>query len=54
MPNVILFAQRSEESLDMLRFAMANATLRERHTQHHKTGLFILWLTLNNIKYLSK
>jgi hypothetical protein len=44
MPNVILFAQRSEESLDMLRFAMANATLRERYTQHDKTGSFILWL----------
>ncbi len=30
--------------LDMLRFAMANATLRERYTQHDKTGSFILWL----------
>ena len=47
MPNVILFAQRSEESLDMLRFAMANATLRERYIQHDKTGSFILWLTLS-------
>ena len=36
----------SEESLEMLRFAMANATLRERYTQHDKTGSFILWLTL--------
>ncbi|ALB40351.1 hypothetical protein AA650_07580 [Anabaena sp. WA102] len=32
----------------MLRFAMANATLRERYTQHDKTGSFILWLTLKD------
>ena len=30
----------------MLRFAMAKDTLRERYTQHNKTGSFILWLTL--------
>jgi hypothetical protein len=30
----------------MLLFAMAYATLRERYTQHDKTGIFILWLTL--------
>jgi len=27
---------------------MANATLRERYTQHDKTGSFILWLTLKD------
>ena len=47
MPNVIMNETKcSEESLEMLRFAMANATLRERYTQHDKTGSFILWLTL--------
>ncbi|ALB40782.1 hypothetical protein AA650_10110 [Anabaena sp. WA102] len=46
MPNVIMNETKcSEESLEMLRFAMANATLRERYTQHDKTGSFILWLT---------
>jgi hypothetical protein len=31
----------------MFLFAMAYATLRERYTQHEKTGSFILWLTLS-------
>jgi hypothetical protein len=34
----------------MLRFPMANATLRERYTQHDKTGSFILWLTLRDFQ----
>jgi hypothetical protein len=36
----------SEESLEMLRFAMANATLRERYTQHDKTDHLFCGLLL--------
>jgi hypothetical protein len=41
-----VFIWKSLKTLEMFRFAMANATLRERYTQHNKTGSFILWLTL--------